>query len=123
MSLQKGVKHDAGKPQAALLPPRALLAVARVLTHGAARYGDDNWKQLFKGEAGRPRGATERRYLSACFRHLLAHMGGEVADLDTGESHLAHAVCSLLFILEHNLEHGRADQIAGPRAVHKGGRF
>lgn len=35
---EAGTKHDAGKPRADLLPPDALLEVARVLDYGAKKY-------------------------------------------------------------------------------------
>lgn len=85
-------KSDATKPRAELLPPRALLAVSRVLTHGAAKYGHEN--HLRAGDD------VENRYMGATLRHLLAHMSGEAADAETGESHLAHAAADLLLMLE-----------------------
>lgn len=85
-------KDDAGKPSLSLLPPRALLAVGRVLTAGATRYGRDNWRRIAPGE--------RYRYLDAALRHVLAYLSGETRDPDTGESHLAHAICSLGFVLE-----------------------
>ena len=33
-------------------------------------------------------------------RHINAYQRGEAADLESGKSHLAHAVCSLMFVLE-----------------------
>jgi hypothetical protein len=83
-------KADAGKPRMSLLPPRALMAVGRVLTFGADRYGPDNWRHV----------DDRRRYVDAAMRHLLAMMAGEENDPDSGENHLAHLVCSALFLLE-----------------------
>ncbi|MGL4679291.1 MAG: dATP/dGTP diphosphohydrolase domain-containing protein, partial [Plesiomonas shigelloides] len=40
------VKHDHGKPLMGALPANAELAVARVLTFGAEKYGRDNWRGL-----------------------------------------------------------------------------
>lgn len=82
-------KDDAGKPRMELLPPVALEAVARVLTYGAQKYGAENW-----------RGVERSRYIGAALRHVFAHVRGEKHDPETGESHLAHAACSLLFALE-----------------------
>lgn len=84
-------KFDEGKRRYTLVPPQALAAVARVLTHGAEKYGDDNWRKAFPG--------GEDRYLDATLRHIEAWRMGERQDESTGESHLAHAVCSLLFVL------------------------
>jgi hypothetical protein len=86
-----GSKHDTGKPLMGAVPPNALLEVARVLTFGAEKYGLDNWRQVENAET---------RYLDAALRHINAHQRGELADPESGESHLAHAVCSLMFMLE-----------------------
>ena len=86
-----GSKHDSGKPLMGAVPPNALLAVARVLTFGAEKYGRDNWRQVENAGA---------RYLDAALRHINAYQRGEAADPESGESHLAHAVCSLMFMLE-----------------------
>lgn len=86
-----GSKHDSGKPLMGAVPPNALLAVARVLTFGAEKYGRDNWRQVE---------SAETRYMDAALRHLNAYQRGEAVDQESGESHLAHAVCSLMFVLE-----------------------
>lgn len=86
-----GSKHDSGKPLMGAVPPNALLAVARVLTFGAEKYGRDNWRHVENAET---------RYLDAALRHINAYQRGEAADPESGESHLAHAVCSLMFMLE-----------------------
>ena len=86
-----GSKHDTGKPLMGAIPPNALLAVAKVLTFGAEKYGRDNWRQVE---------SAETRYLDAALRHINAYQRGESVDPESGESHLAHAVCSLMFMLE-----------------------
>ena len=86
-----GSKHDSGKPLMGAVPPNALLAVAKVLTFGAEKYGRDNWRQVE---------SAETRYLDAALRHINAYQRGEAVDPESGESHLAHAVCSLMFMLE-----------------------
>jgi hypothetical protein len=86
-----GSKHDCGKPLMGSVPPNALLAVAKVLTFGAEKYGRDNWRQVENAET---------RYLDAALRYINAYQRGERADPESGESHLTHAVCSLMFMLE-----------------------
>ncbi len=86
-----GVKLDAGKPQMALVPPEALEEIAAVLTFGAAKYDPDNWRK----------GMAYRRVLSAALRHCSAWMRGEDNDPETGLSHLAHAACSLMFLITY----------------------
>ena len=98
-----GKKYDSDKPRADLLPPLALIEVAKVLTYGAGKYGPDNWKKLDN---------LQSRYTGAALRHLLAHMSGEETDEETDLNHIAHAVCCLLFKLEAKLSHGK-DQEEG----------
>lgn len=86
-----GSKHDSGKPLMGAVPPNALLAVARVLTFGIEKYGRDNWHQVEN---------LGTRYMDAALRHINAYQRGEELDPESGENHLAHAVCSLMFILE-----------------------
>jgi hypothetical protein len=86
-----GSKHDSGKPLMGAVPPNALLAVAKVLTFGAQKYGRGNWQQVENAET---------RYMDAALRHINAYQRGEQLDPESGENHLAHAVCSLMFILE-----------------------
>jgi len=89
-----GIKYDLDKPQMYLLPPRATLEVGKVLTYGAHKYSPENWKLLDN---------LQERYTSACLRHILAEMSGEEVDSETNLSHLAHAICCLLFKLEVKL--------------------
>lgn len=86
-----GSKHDSGKPLMGAVPPNALLAVAKVLTFGAEKYGRDNWRRVE---------SADTRYMDAALRHINAYQRGETADPESGESHLAHAVCSLMFMIE-----------------------
>ena len=88
---QIGRKFDVGKPEMSLLPPWALEAVARVLTIGAQKYERDNWKYV-------PDGAF--RYKNAAMRHLNEYIKGITEDPETGENHLAHAICCLMFMLD-----------------------
>lgn len=83
-------KDDQGKNMLGCLPPRAMLAVGRVLTWGARKYGRANWSNVDGRE----------RYYDATLRHLFTWWSGEDRDPDTRESHLAHAICCLSFLLE-----------------------
>lgn len=86
-----GSKRDYGKPIIGAIPPHAELAVARVLTFGAEKYARDAWQAVENAEV---------RYMDAALRHLNAHRRGELADDESGESHLAHAACCILFMLD-----------------------
>ncbi len=87
----RGTKHDQLKPMYHLIPPNALEEVVEVLTIGSIKYSEDNWKKVPEGG---------KRYFSACMRHAWAWWRGEKKDEETGRSHLAHAICCLLFLLE-----------------------
>lgn len=93
--MTEGKKFDEGKPMMGALPPRAELAIAEVITFGASKYGRDNW-QLVPG--------WRIRYTDALLRHVNAYRRGEEFDEESGKSHLAHAGCCLMFLLEKELE-------------------
>jgi hypothetical protein len=70
------------------------------MTYGAAKYGDDNWREV-----------EAYRYLDALGRHLAQASGvslqGEPesdSDPESGLLHLAHVACNALFLLEKKLE-------------------
>ena len=94
-----GRKDDDGKVRVDLLPAGALGAVARVLTFGANKYGDNNWQNVM------PRS----RYYGAALRHLFARARGEVLDRESGLPHLAHAACCVLFLLSYEVGHDDTD--------------
>jgi len=95
-----GKKYDGGKPKMYLLPPKAIVEVSKVLTYGAEKYNEDNWRKLEN---------LQNRYSGGALRHIFAHLDGEYVDEETGCSHLAHAICCLMFKLEEELENGRSD--------------
>lgn len=84
------IKADADKPRMDLLPPYAIAAVARVLGFGARKYSTGNWRKV----------DDHGRYIAAALRHVFAHMTGEKLDAESGEPHMAHACCCLLFVLD-----------------------
>lgn len=93
MSEQIGRKFDGGKPMYGLLPPKALRATVDVLTFGAQKYEVDNWKYVDN---------SLRRYFDAAQRHLWDWKEGEQFDPESGMHHLAHAICCLMFLYEHD---------------------
>lgn len=84
-----GTKYDDGKPMMSLVDPYVLTEMARVLTYGARKYSPDNWRKGF----------NLRRILDACLRHISAWSSGQDVDEETGLSHLAHAMCCLMFLM------------------------
>jgi hypothetical protein len=76
-----------------LLPWTALVRVSRVFALGAKKYGPFNWRT-----PGKP--VQHVTYCEAALRHLAAYLDGETIDPESGESHLAHAACGLLILLD-----------------------
>jgi Domain of unknown function (DUF5664) len=88
-----GRKYDGGKLEYGLLPPHALEETVKVLTFGAQKYERDNWQKVSD---------AKRRYFDALERHIWAWKKGEQIDPESGIHHLAHAMCCLMFLYEHD---------------------
>lgn len=94
-------KFDGGKPPITLISRTALEEEARVMAHGATKYGRDNWRK----------GMDFSRLGDAAMRHILAYFDGEDKDPETGLSHLAHARCCLAFLIEYEArKYGKDDR-------------
>ncbi len=88
-----------------LVPFAALEEIADVLTYGADKYSANNWC----------RGTPWSRYFSALCRHIFAWWRGENTDPETGLSHLAHAGCCLIFLMEYQRNRwGEDDRFVSP---------
>lgn len=72
------------------MPFQPIREVVQVLTFGATKYSDDNWKRV---------PGIRTRYFSACMRHIVAWQEGEEKDQESGFSHLAHAICCIIFLM------------------------
>lgn len=81
-----GVKHDAGKPRYSLIYWPFITGIARVLTYGALKYKEHNWKYVEN---------AEERYKDAVIRHL---MDADGLDPESGEDHLLHSACNIMFL-------------------------
>lgn len=88
---KQGVKFDQNKPPVSLIPSNALIEESKILAYGAKKYDKHNWRK----------GMDWSRLIDATFRHLLAFSDGEDIDPESGLSHLAHARCSLGFLIEY----------------------
>ena len=84
-----GIKNDQQKLRYDLLPVEPLEALVAVLTYGASKYADNNWKYVTP---------FDDRYYAAALRHLTAWRKGEELDKESGMPHLAHAMCCLVFL-------------------------
>lgn len=91
-----GRKFDGGKLQYGLLPPLALKATVEILTFGAEKYEPNNWINVPD---------SKRRYFDAAMRHMWAWKEGEQNDSESGKNHLAHALCCLMFLYEHDVKY------------------
>ncbi|WP_375675151.1 dATP/dGTP diphosphohydrolase domain-containing protein [Bartonella sp. CL100XZDX] len=89
-STNEAHKNDDDKPRIELIPPLALIEIGKVLEFGAKKYGANNWRN----------GMHWSRFHGAALRHLLAWFGGEHKDAESDLSHLAHAACCILFLME-----------------------
>lgn len=85
-----GVKYDEDKLEPSLLPKGVLNSVLKVLGFGAKKYAKDNWMKVPN---------HKERYYNAMQRHITQWWEGEKYDSETGENHLAHAICCAMFLL------------------------
>jgi hypothetical protein len=77
--------RQTGKGRFDLLPPLAMIRLARHFEKGAAKYGDRNWE----------RGIPLSRFLDSALRHLFSYMSGR-----DDEDHLVAAAWNLLAAME-----------------------
>lgn len=98
-TLKEGAKLDAGKVGVHLLPPDPLIEISKVLDYGAIKYAPYNWAK----------GIKYSRVYGALLRHLWAWWKGESGDSETGLSHLAHAGCCLLFLMQYEINRKEFD--------------
>ena len=96
---EPGKRYDAGKLRFDLLPSEWETALAEVLTKGAQKYHDHNWRA----------GMSFSRCYAAVRRHLAAFWRGEGVDQESGLNHLAHAAWGCLAILTYLKEHPEMD--------------
>lgn len=97
----EGVKFDAGKHRVDLVPTEAINALADILTAGAAKYGEHNWRH----------GMDWSRVYGAAQRHLLAFWGGDDIDEESGMPHLWHALTNISFLVSYQaMSVGRDDR-------------
>ena len=87
--LKEAVKFDGDKPRMELIDPEAMEELAKVLTFGAKKYEEHNWRK----------GLKVTRIIGATMRHLWALLRGETYDPETGLQHAAHAMCNCMFLI------------------------
>ena len=88
------MKYDNGKAPLALIPTEVMNQIAEVLGFGAEKYGANNWRDDGHN--------TEwSRTYSSIQRHLTSFWDGEDLDPESGKTHLAHAACQLVILMQH----------------------
>ena len=90
---KEALKFDAEKTRLDLLSVPALLGISDVLTHGAKKYADNNWRS-----SG---GLEWHRLIRAAMKHLLAFQAGEDLDAESGLPHIDHLLCCAMFLSEY----------------------
>lgn len=86
-----GTKYDQDKLRYDLIPPFALEQLARVYTHGARKYSDNNWRKGMKWS----------RLYGALMRHIEAWRRGEDYDEESGCLHLASVAWCAITLMEY----------------------
>lgn len=95
-----GARKNGGKASFSQVPMQLLAGVARVLMGGQVKYAAWNWAK------GMP--------WSVCFDCTIRHLFkwwylGEELDKESGEHHLDHALCNLLFLRHYTLSFKAGD--------------
>ena len=111
-----GIKFDSEKLRYDLIPHEVLEGLAEVLTYGAKKYADNNWKNV-----------DPKRYEAAMFRHYIAFKKGEQNDSESSLHHLKHMLTNAAFLLyfnvavedKYNLSKERIDELLKIEAERK----
>ena len=85
-------KFDQAKIPLDLVPPDALLEVAKGMQYGAKKYGRFNYRKP---------GFSHHRLCAAALRHINAHVRNEDIDSESGNSHLSHATAALMMLIQN----------------------
>jgi hypothetical protein len=80
-----------GKTPFEAVPLRTLEGLARVMKHGADKYGKYNWRE---------QEILASTYKAAIMRHLIAWSEDEWKDPDSGEQHLHHIMACCCVALD-----------------------
>lgn len=101
---EKVKKFDQGKTDISLVSPILTNGLATVMSFGAGKYGRYNY---LSG------GMKVTRLVSALQRHLLAFLGKEDIDPESGQHHLFHVAANVQMLVDgihlNNLDDDRFD--------------
>ncbi len=87
----KGNRFNQGKLRYELVPQYAQEQYVQVLSSGAVKYGDNNWR----------RGMEWKTVIASLKRHTIAMERGEDYDPESGFLHTAHIMCNAAFLTEY----------------------
>ena len=85
------MKNDSEKNRLELIDYPFVEGIGRILTFGAKKYKAWNWTKAGDKE-------DIERIKGAMMRHALSYMNGDKIDDETGESHLYHMGCCMMFL-------------------------
>lgn len=95
-SCKKDLKDTFGKLRYDLVPPEWIEAMAEVMSYGAQKYDDNNW-----------RSGVASNYEAALMRHFQAWRMGEDIDPESHLPHLAHALANIGILITLTAKEGK----------------
>jgi hypothetical protein len=96
---EEATRYNEGKIRYDLIDDYALEQMAKVLTKGAEKYEEENWRKGMKWSKAE----------ASLKRHLAAYKEGEDFDHETGLYHLSHAMVNLMFMVNYYRTHPEYD--------------
>ncbi len=95
-----GARRNRGKVSFSIVPMHLLSGVARILMGGSLKYAPYNWSSGMKWSV----------CMDCAFRHIFKfwYMGEEL-DEESGETHLDHAICNLMFLKHYMAAYKEGD--------------
>jgi hypothetical protein len=99
---KEGLRYDEGKLRYDLVPTIAQREYVKILTVGAKKYAPRNWEKGMKWS----------KVIASLERHLAAFKLGEDRDPETGELHMAHAMCNAAFLTQYAFTYPQGDDRA-----------
>lgn len=100
----KALRFDTGKLRFDLLPHEWEEELTAILTKGAEKYADDNWKNDVNTER---HDKWKKKCYACARRHILAYLKGERFDKESGREHLGHASWNLLAMMWYDINDRR----------------
>lgn len=94
-----GARYNQGKADLSLIPLSTLEDEARVWMYGERKYKRFNWMK----------GMAWSIPLACALRHLAAWQNGEDLDPESGQPHLAHAMCNLRMLTLYSRTYPEGD--------------